>query len=334
MRVVENLNQALRTMLDDDPSLYLLGEDLVDPYGGAFKVSRGASTRHPERVLSTPISEGAVTGLAAGLALTGDRAIVEIMFGDFIALCFDQIVNFASKSVTMYGRQVPMRLVVRCPVGGNRGYGPTHSQSPQKHFVGVPNLALFEMSPFHDNAAVLTRMLDRGEPGLFFEDKILYTQQMYSGGRVDELFRYDFVGNDPAVARVYVEDPEDVEQVVIAPGGMANRTLAAVRALFLREERSCLVFVPSQLYPFDLDPLLPALRRAGRITVVEEGTAGGTWGGEVAHLIHRELWGSLRRPVRLVHSAASVIPTAHHLERDVLVQESTIFHALREADDA
>ncbi|MER7455984.1 transketolase C-terminal domain-containing protein [Micromonospora sp. NPDC126480] len=334
MRVVENLNQALRGLLDEDPSLFLLGEDIVDPYGGAFKATRGASTRHPDRVLATPISEGGITGIAAGLALAGDRAIVEIMFGDFLALCFDQIVNFASKSVTMYGRRVPMRLVVRCPVGGNRGYGPTHSQSPQKHFVGVPNLALFEMTPFHDNTATFSRMLDRGEPCIHFEDKILYTQRMYRGGRVDGLLRYDFVGADGGTARVRVEDPDEAEQVVIVPGGLANPVLAAVRSLFLAEERSCLVYVPSQLYPFDLDPLLPSLRRAGRVVIVEEGTAGGTWGADVAQLIHQKLWRDLRRPVRLVHSAPSVVPTAPHLERGVLVQESTIYQALRETEDA
>ena len=145
-----NLNRGLHTVFANDPRVYLLGEDVLDPYGGAFKVTRGLSTRYPDRVLTTPISEGAIVGVGNGLALAGDRAIVEVMFGDFVTLAFDQIVNFAAKSVAMYGRRLPMHLVVRCPVGGNRGYGPTHSQCPQKHFVGVPDLALFEVSPFRE----------------------------------------------------------------------------------------------------------------------------------------------------------------------------------------
>ena len=89
-------------------------------------------------MLSTPISESGITGVACGLALCGDTAIVEIMFGDFVALAFDQIINFLTKSVTMYGEHTPMRVVIRCPIGGGRGYGPTHSQSLLKHFIGIP----------------------------------------------------------------------------------------------------------------------------------------------------------------------------------------------------
>jgi pyruvate dehydrogenase E1 component beta subunit len=329
-RVADDLNRALHTLFAEHPDLWLLGEDIVDPYGGAFRVTRGLSGRHTGRVLATPLSEGGIAGVAAGLALAGDRVIVEVMFGDFIALCFDQIVNFASKSVTMYGRRVPLRLVVRCPVGGGRGYGPTHSQSPQKHFIGVPNLALYEMSPFHDNVDVLRRMFDRGEPAIFFEDKVLYTRPMARDGRVDDVLRYDLVG-DPPVARVFIDDPTEYQYLVIAPGGMADRVASAMRTLFLETEVPGMLLVPSQLYPFDVQPLLPMLAGAGHLFVVEESVAGGTWGGEISQAIYRRLWGTLRHPVRMINSAGSIIPTAGHLERQVLVQDSTILRALREA---
>src|SRR5437879_5612185 len=100
-RVGENLNRALDRALAGDRRVTLLGEDVLDPYGGAFKISRGLSTRHPGSVLGTPISESAVMGVAAGLALCGERPIVEVMFGDFLALGFDQLLNFATKSVAM-----------------------------------------------------------------------------------------------------------------------------------------------------------------------------------------------------------------------------------------
>ena len=93
---------------------------------------------------------------------------------------------------------------------------------------------------------------------------------------------------------------------------------------------TCLLLVPAQLYPFDIEPLLPILSRAGAICVAEEGTAGGTWGSEIAYLLHDRLWGQLRRPVRLIHSAASVIPTAAHLERTVVLQDATIREAVTE----
>ncbi len=318
MRAGENLNAALAGVLADDPRAYLLGEDITDPYGGAFKVTRGLSTRFPGRVLSTPISENAITGVAAGLALAGDTAIVEIMFGDFVALAFDQIVNFASKSVAMYGTTVPMRLVVRCPSGGGRGYGPTHSQSLMKHFIGVPHLALYEMSPFHDAAAVFTDMLHRGEPCVFFEDKVLYTRAMFE---VPEPLQWTCDGN---VAQVGWGGTPDC--VIIAPGGVAHRAMAAMRSLMLDREINCLLVVPSRLYPFDVD-----VPDVGAIFVVEESTAGGTWGSEVAHRLHTERWSRLRRPVTLIHSRDSIVPTAGHLEDEMLVSGATIHDTIAAA---
>ncbi|TDC82344.1 alpha-ketoacid dehydrogenase subunit beta [Nonomuraea deserti] len=360
-RVGEDLNRALHDLLEDDPSVYVLGEDLLDPYGGAFKITKGLSTRFPDRVLTTPLSEGTIVGAASGLALAGGKAIAEIMFADFAALAFDQILNFASKSVTMYGARVPMPLVVRCPSGGHRGYGPTHSQSPQKHFIGIPGLSLFEMSPFHDNRAVLDRMLALGEPCLLFEDKVLYTRRMYPPGVVEELFRWELAGDvavvrldpastgfDPAATGfdrastgrdpVPVDGgpeipPGDLDYVVIVPGGLAHRALAAMRALLLDHDLAGVLLVPSRLYPFDPAPLLDLLGRAPLICVAEDGSAGGTWGGHVAADLHTRLWGRLRRPVKLVSSADSVIPTAAHLERDVLVQDSTIRRAVLEGLD-
>jgi pyruvate/2-oxoglutarate/acetoin dehydrogenase E1 component len=330
-RVAENLNRALAGLLDEDPRVHVLGEDVVDPYGGAFKVTRGLSTRHPDRVLSTPISEGAIVGVGGGLALAGETAIVEMMFSDFVTLAFDQIVNFASKSVAMYGRRVPMRLVVRCATGGNRQYGPTHSQSLQKHFVGVPGLGLYELSPFHDSRALLDRILASGEPALLFEDKVLYAQRTHRDGVVDDLFGFELVRETDPVARVFVDTSEDPDCVVIAPGGVCGRALAAARDLLLEDEIACQILVPSRLHPFDVEPLLGLLARARHVCIIEESTAGGTWGACIAHDLHRRLWGRLRAPVQLVHSADSVIPAAGHLEHSVLLQEADIRLAIRKA---
>lgn len=329
MRMVENLRLALEELLAADPGTHLLGEDVVDPYGGAFKVTRGLSTRFPDRVVATPLSEGGIVGVGAGMALAGGTAIVEIMFGDFVALAFDQLVNFASKSVSMYGRRVPMRLLVRCPTGAGRGYGPTHSQSLQKHFLGVPGLAVYEMSPFCDNRTLLPAILDRAEPAIFFEDKRLYAETWCADGVVDELFGYELV--TPDTAAVSVPGTDAVDCVVIAPGGVAHRALAAMRELLLDEEINCLLLVPARLYPFDVTPLLPVLARATAICVAEESTPGGTWGSEVAVQLHRLMWTELSRPVALVQSADRVIPTAAHLERDVVLQDSTIRKAIVEA---
>ena len=319
--------------LAGDRRVTLMGQDVLDPYGGAFKISRGLSSRYPESVMGTPISESGMLGVAAGLALCGERPVVEVMFGDFLALGFDPILNFATKSVAMYGERIPMHLVVRCPVGGNRGYGPTHSQSLQKFLLGIPHLSLFEVSQFHNNVEVLAGLLDHGEPCVLFEDKSLYAQPMYAAGQapagmVDDLFCFDFLDRQRQFARIRAEGSDGAGTVIIAAGGTFGRALAAARDLLLESEVDCQVVVPSRLYPFDLGPLLPVLEQAERICVVEEGTAGGTWGSDLAGQIHARLWGKLRHRVVEVCSRASVIPAAAHLEREVLIQSDTIRDAL------
>ncbi|MFD9869350.1 2-oxo acid dehydrogenase subunit E2 [Streptomyces niveus] len=316
-RVVEALNGALHRLFDERPSLHLLGEDVLDPYGGAFKVTRGLSTRHPDRVLGTPISEAGITGVAGGLALAGDQAVVEMMFGDFAALAFDQVLNLISKSVTMYGERVPMPVVVRCPVGGNRGYGPTHSQSVQKHFLGIPNLALYETSPFHDPYAQLAEGLDHG-PAMLFEDKVLYTRRVFRDGVVDEGHRYELLGGPTGWAHITPVDAAPADVVLMCPGGTAHRALDAARLLRGRGLTTH-VLVPARLYPPDLEPVLPLLAGARLVAVAEESTAGGTWGAEIAARVHGRIWAELRAPVTLLSSADSVVPTAPHLEAEVLL---------------
>ena len=136
--VLESINQGLHGMMAADARVIVLGEDILDPYGGAFKVTKGLSSAYPDRVLTTPISEAAIVGLASGLALRGLRPVAEIMFGDFLFLAGDQLTNHAAKFQWMFNDQVRVPMVVRAPMGARRGYGPTHSQSIEKHVMGVP----------------------------------------------------------------------------------------------------------------------------------------------------------------------------------------------------
>ncbi|WP_431946269.1 2-oxo acid dehydrogenase subunit E2 [Micromonospora marina] len=322
-RVSRNLNRALHALFAADERAWLLGEDVADPYGGAFKVTQGLSTAYPDRVLSTPLSENGITGVAGGLALCGDTVIVEIMFGDFAGLAFDPILNLITKSVTMYGERIPMRVVIRCPVGGGRGYGATHSQSPQKHFIGIPHLALYELSPLHDAADVLAAALRRDEPAMLFEDKVLYGRRRYADGRVGDRLAFELRGDDGNWARVHDPDATGAPTLVIAPGGVADRAIAAATRAAERG-RTVEVLVPARLYPVDVDGLRGLLGGAHGVIVAEESTAGGTWGSEVAARLHAEAWPLLRGPVELVSSADRVIPSAPHLERTMLLGTDAI----------
>jgi len=148
MTYLESLNSGLRELLETLPEVVVFGEDLLDPYGGAFKVTRGLQRDFPQRVLTTPISEAALAGIANGMALRGLRPVLEIMFGDFLALCMDQIVNHGAKFRTMYNDSVTVPVTIRTPVGGGRGYGPTHSQCLEKLFFGIPDIRIVAPSVF------------------------------------------------------------------------------------------------------------------------------------------------------------------------------------------
>lgn len=321
------LAEALHSLLRTRPRLLMLGEDIADPYGGAFGISRGLSTEFPDRVITTPISENAITGLAGGLALMGDEVIVEIMFGDFITLAFDPIVNFISKSVTMYGRPVRMPVIIRCPSGGNRGYGPTHSQNLHKHFIGVPNLSLHELSPLHPVLPVLERILDQGRPAVFFEDKVLYAQPPCGCDERDELFEFSLIGSEGGWARARLAD-EPPHWLLIAPGGMVRRALAAMRSAMLEREIVSSLLTPSQLFPLDLGQVLPELAAASRILILDDGPSGGGWPVLAADSIHRLLWDELDCPVSILQPPCAVVPAARQLEQRLLLQESTIYAAI------
>ena len=177
-RVVESLNQALHDLLERDPDVHVFGQDLLDPYGGAFAVTKGLSSRFPDRLHPTPISEAAIVGSATGFALEGGKAVAEIMFGDFVALAADQLANSAAKHHYLSQGHATVNLVVRVPMGGGRGYGPTHSQSLEKMFFGIPGLRVVAVSSFTDPYALLWNAV-AADPGpvLLVENKAVYAER-------------------------------------------------------------------------------------------------------------------------------------------------------------
>lgn len=326
------LGDALRAALQDDERVILLGEDLVDPYGGAFKVTRGLSTEFPERVRSTPISEGAIAGISAGLALAGYRPIAEIMFGDFLSLCFDQIVNHIAKYEAMYDGQASCPVIIRTPSGGGRGYGPTHSQSLEKHFMGVPYLRVVASSLVHDPAAVLRALLAQDGPVLYIEHKLLYPLHLMvpEGGRIDGDAAEERLSADGLpTTLIRPVAREDCSFTVLAYGYQAELARRVLARLAVEEEIFGELVVPSQIAPLDWAPIDESVRVTRNLLVIEEGSEGFTWGSEVAARISAEFFGELRRPVEREASRAAVIPSAKALEGDVLLTEERIEQAIR-----
>jgi pyruvate/2-oxoglutarate/acetoin dehydrogenase E1 component len=321
--VLDRLNSALHHALETDERVYFLGEDLLDPYGGAFKVTRGLSTRFPDRVLATPISEAAIVGAASGMALRGLRPVAEIMFGDFVTLIADQIVNHAAKFRWMYNDQVRVPMVVRAPMGGRRGYGPTHSQSLEKMFLGVPGLKVLAPNTLGDPGDLLLAAIADEDPVLFVEHKLLYTRSLLTAGQGDLAdFRLETGGG---VYPWFVLHPPYPPQVTIASYGY-NFELARAAALDLMMEHEIFadLVVFSQLSPFDLTPLFASLEQTRRLLTVEEGTLTLGWGAEVAA---RAVETVDRLRVRRVAARDLPIANSRLLEDAILPQEKEIVQA-------
>lgn len=279
--VLERLNQALHSAMETDSRVYLLGEDVLDPYGGAFKVTRGLSTRFPERVLTTPISEAAIVGVANGMALRGLRPVAEIMFGDFVTLIADQLVNHAAKFRWMYNDNVMVPMVVRAPMGGRRGYGPTHSQSLEKMFLGVPGLKVVAPNTLGDPGKLLEAAIADDDPVLFVEHKLIYARPLLESNR-GELTEFEIKQSGNIYPSFVLSIPNHIPQLTIATYGY-NFELARAAALELLMDHEIFVEVIlfSQLSPFNLEPLFDSLRNTRKLLTIEEGTLSLGWGAEL-----------------------------------------------------
>jgi pyruvate/2-oxoglutarate/acetoin dehydrogenase E1 component len=323
------LGDALHQALAENEQVVVLGEDIADPYGGAFKVTRGLSTAFPKRVRTTPISEAAIAGVAAGLALAGYRPIAEVMFGDFLALCFDQILNHITKYQAMYNGNATCPVVIRTPSGGGRGYGPTHSQSIEKHMLGIPHLRVVAGSLLHDPDEVLRHLLADDTPAIHVEHKLLYALDMIEPGQLIGATVQSCGGQSglPMIAVRYGPRSE-CTATVIAYGYQAELARRVQARLALEEEIFVELLVTAQLAPLDLDPILDSAAATGALVTLEEGTSGWSWGTEIAAEAGRRLFGSLRRPVEVVASGSDVIPSSRGPERDLLVGEEQIEAAI------
>lgn len=331
-RLSEVIGITLFEAMSSCPEIHLLGEDILDPYGGAFKVTRGLSTAFPDRVHASPISEAGLVGISNGLALAGLRPVVEVMFGDFLSLTFDQLLNHAAKFPLMYGHHGPAcPVVVRTPMGGYRGYGPTHSQSLEKHFLGIPGLVTTAMSPFHDIETLWQAMLECDCPVLHVENKSLYGTfvPVIDDGRWHDFVAYRTSGRFPTVRLRLRDVPTPASAAIVAYGGMAQLALDAARQAFISHEFDVEVVVPSLLSPVPTVDLASALKGVAGVVVLEEGTLAFGWGAEIAAQLS-VLGGGEARRIKRVATPDAVISNSGPEEARLLPNVDRVVAALRE----
>jgi len=330
-RYNELIYNELDKILMNEKNSILIGEDIENDndfnpkeYGGAFKVTRDLSNKYPYRVRNTPISEQAITGIAIGAALTGKISIVEIMFGDFTTLVFDQLLQHLAKFTSMYGIEIKIPFILRTPMGGFRGYGPTHSQSLEKHFLGIPGLKVVALNQLIHPSCIFEIFLEQRNPILLIENKTLYTKKLFE----NIPYGYElFITNESQTFPVANLKPKSGKSdlTIVSYGGIVDEILKAVNKLFIDEEILVDLFVISELSNSFIPGLHDSVLNTNRLCFIEEGNSFASLSSEVITNLHEN---KCHDYSLLRISNNNIIPSSRELEEHVLPTEIKIKNSI------
>ena len=317
---LEAIREALREEMQRDPTVFIMGED-VGLHGGAFGVTKGLFEEFgSERVRNTPICENTIVGTALGAAMTGMRPVAEIMFADFSALAFDQVVNQAAKVRYMFGGQCQAPLVVRMPQGGLswKSAGAQHSQSVEAWYVHTPGLVVVSPSTPYDAKGLLKAAIRDDNPVIYLEHKAMYSTK----GQVPE--EEYIVPLGQADVKRHGKDA-----TVVAAGYMVHFALEAAGRL-AEEGIEIEIVDPRTLKPLDEETIYTSVRKTNRAVVVQEACKTAGVGAEWGMLIYENCFDWLDAPVVRVTGADVPIPYASSLERPVWPRPEDIVQAVRQ----
>ncbi len=315
-----------------DNKFIMIGEDIQSlspytekPYGGAFKVTGDLSELYPGRIKNTPISEAAIIGIGTGLAVEGFRPVVEIMFGDFLTLGLDQLLQHAGKFKKMFNGLVNVPLVIRTPMGGKRGYGPTHSQSIEKFFLGITDLTIVALNHrLHPQIIYDTIFNTSTDPVLVIENKILYTRKL-NDTPIDG-FIIEKSGEKFPTIKISPQDI-DADITVVCYGGMLEDVEKAVQHAFDEEEILCEIICPTCIHPLDISAVMASVIKTSKILIVEEGPGFAALGSEIlARLAECDIL--VKKAIRINNN--NVIPCSFDAENNLLPNPQSILQSIKE----
>lgn len=316
---IEALREGLREELLRDEKVFLLGED-IGIYGGAFGVTKGLVQEFGEqRIIDTPISEQAITGMAVGAAIAGMRPVVEIMFFDFLTLAMDQLVNQGAKIRYMFGGKAKVPMVVRAPMGCGTGAAAQHSQSFPGVFAHFPGLKVVMPSTPYDVKGLIKAAIRDDNPVLFAEHKLLYRVK----------------GEVPDEEYVIPLGKADVKRkgrdvTVVAGSIMVLRALEAAKELE-KEGIDVEVIDPRTLKPLDMKTIIDSVKKTGRVLIVEDDPVSFGWGAEIAAgIVGSEAFDYLDAPVKRLGGLDIPIPYNPNLERHAVPQVEDIVKAVKD----
>ncbi len=316
--VAEGIAQEMRR----DPNVVFLGED-IGKAGGVFKTTVGLFDEFgPDRVRDTPISEQAILGAAMGAAMTGLRPIAEIMFSDFLAVCWDIVANEMAKTRYMTNGQTTMPVVVRTANGGGTRFGAQHSQSVENWAMAIPGLKVVAPSSPADVMGLFAASVRDDDPVVFFEQKSLYgiKGEVPDGEHVIELGKANVLreGSDVTIAALAAMVPRamDAAEILQADHGISATVI----------DLRCLV-------PLDTQTILSETSKTGRFFTVEENPRLCGWGAEISSIVSEECFYDLDGPIVRITTPHIPLPSADYLEDLAMPSVARIVETIRTSSD-
>lgn len=305
------INEALDLEMARDPTVIVMGEDIVggagspgeeDAWGGVLGVTKGLHAKYPGRLLDTPLSESAYIGAAIGAAACGMRPVAELMFLDFMGVCFDQILNQAAKFKYMFGGKAKTPVVIRAMVGGGFRAAAQHSQMLTPIFTHVPGLKVVCPSNAYDAKGLLIQAIRDDDPVIFCEHKNLYGHEAEVPAEA-----YAIPFGEAGVAR------EGKDVTLVSYGLTLHRALEAAERL-ARERIEAEVIDLRTLSPIDWDTVIESVETTGRLVVVDEANPRCSIAADVVAQVTQAAFGALKAAPQMVTAPHTPVPFSPVLE--------------------
>ncbi|WP_428423723.1 alpha-ketoacid dehydrogenase subunit beta [Methylibium sp.] len=320
------INEALDQEMTRDPTVIVLGEDIVggaggqgemDAWGGVLGVTKGLYAKHGDRLMDTPLSESAYVGAAVGAAACGMRPVAELMFIDFMGVCFDQIFNQAAKFRYMFGGKAETPVVIRAMVGAGFRAAAQHSQMLTPLFTHIPGLKVVCPSTPYDTKGMLIQAIRDNDPVIFCEHKNLYGME----GEVPEA-SYTVPFGEANVVR------DGKHCTIVTYGLMVHRSLDAAATLAKEGVEVEIVDLRS-LSPIDMDTVLDSVTKTGRLVCVDEASPRCNIGTDVAAQVAMQAFGALKAQIELVSPPHVPVPFSPTLEDLYIPSAAHVADAVR-----
>lgn len=321
------INEALAQEMERDPRVIVMGEDVaggsgtdgqMDAWGGVLGVTKGLWDRFGDRVMDTPITESAFVGAAIGAATTGLRPVVELMFVDFMGVCFDQIFNQAAKFRYMFGGKAVTPLVVRTMYGAGLRAAAQHSQCLYPLFTHIPGLKCVIPSTPYDAKGLLIQAIRDNDPVIFFEHKLLYKMQ---GEVPEESYAIPFGEAN------FIREGSDM--TIVTLGRMVHIVSQAADEV-AAQGIACDVIDLRTTSPLDEDSILGSVEKTGRLVVVDEASPRCNIATDISALVAQRAFKGLKAPIRMVTPPHTPVPFSDVLEDMYIPDAGKVASAVRE----